>query len=112
MQVASLTALSNDFSYDVALQYLLENYLKAGDLLVAFSVSGNSLNIVNSVKYADNLGIEVFTFSGFDGGEVNKLSRDQGINIPTPEGEYGIVENIHLMMCHYLIDSLNETFMQ
>ena len=49
---------------------------------------------------------------GFGGGEVHKISDDSGINIPTPKGEYGIVENIHLMMCHYLIDSLNETLKQ
>ena len=108
MQVASMTALSNDYSYEAASEYLLENYLRPGDLLVGFSVSGNSLNLVNAIERATKSEIEVFTFSGSDGGVLKDIFNNQSIHVPSPKGEYGIVENIHLMMCHYLIDSLME----
>ena len=108
MQVASMTALSNDYSYDTASEDLLENYLRSGDLLIGFSVSGNSTNIVNAIKSSTKSEVEVFTFTGFDGGAVQDILSNHSIHIPSPHGEYGIIENIHLMMCHYLIDSLIE----
>jgi phosphoheptose isomerase len=108
-QVATHTALANDYSYEDAFSKQLENLVKPNDVLVIFSVSGNSQNVISAIRTALNLNIDVVAFYGFDGGGVDKILGIKKIFTPNQVGEYGIIENIHLLICHYLIDALNET---
>ena len=108
-QVATNTALANDYSYEDAFSKQLENLVKPKDLLVAFTVSGKSQNVMNAINTALDSKISVVAFYGFNGGEVDKVPGVAKIYTPSPLGNYGVIENIHLLMCHYLIDALNET---
>lgn len=96
---ALTTAVSNDTSYEDLFKVLLERKAKTKDLLITISASGNSKNIINAVKYAKNSGIDTFSLLGFDGGETKTIS-DQSILIKTNLGEFGVVEDIHLSICH------------
>ncbi len=96
-----LTALSNDYSYNDIFKMQLDNLSSDGDVLVCISASGNSENIIRAVRFAREKQILVVGISAFDGGELLKLS-DCSIHVCTDKGEYGISEDVHMMIDHVL----------
>ena len=96
-----LTALANDYSYDDVFKLQLVNLAKKGDVLVCISASGNSKNIILAVKYAKTLKMKVVGISAFDGGQLAKSS-DCSIRVKTDIGDYGVSEDIHMMLDHIL----------
>lgn len=96
-----LTAWANDIGYDMVFAGPLKNYLLDSDLLIAISSSGNSQNIIKAVELAVENKIPVVGLSGFDGGRLNILA-DAKILIPTPIGEYELVEGVHAIILHLL----------
>ncbi len=97
--MAVITALANDEGYDEIFKKQLEVVMEDGDLVVAISASGNSPNIINAVEYAHKRGNRVIGLSGFDGGQLMQMS-DIAVNIPTHKGEYGPVEDFHMILDH------------
>jgi len=78
---------------------LLQKKAKPGDLLLLFSVSGNSKNILAAIEGARQIGVQTFSVLGYDGGQA-KARSDQSLIVRTRNGEFGIVEDIHLSICH------------
>jgi D-sedoheptulose 7-phosphate isomerase len=109
-QIGLNTALSNDIGYSDALSTQLKNFPSKKHLLVCFSASGNSENILRAAEIARQNGQEVWAFVGFDGGEVLKSKKFKVIHFETNNSEYGKVENLHLIACHYVIDLLKFHF--
>lgn len=99
--VAILTALGNDEGYLKIFTKQLEMYLNPKDVVVAISASGNSPNIVDALEYAKKKGATIVGLSGFDGGKLRELS-DISIHVPTPKGEYGPVEDLHMIIDHLI----------
>jgi D-sedoheptulose 7-phosphate isomerase len=102
--------LSNDVSYEKALALQLENSFRKNDILIAFSASGSSINIIESIICAQNCSADVYSFTGFDGGKIQEINGINKIHINSKMGKYGEIENIHLMICHYIIDSICKKF--
>ena len=65
-----VTCLSNDFCYEDIFSIQLETYAEKGDILILFSGSGNSENIVRAAKYAKSIGLIIIGFLGRDGGKT------------------------------------------
>ena len=97
--VALMTAIANDISYDDVFSYQLNRYGKANDVLLAFSVSGTSKNIIKCTKIAKKKKIKIISFTGFNGGTLKKLSN---YNINFPSNNFGIVEDCHLTIMHFI----------
>lgn len=94
-----ITAIGNDYGYEQVFVKQLEACLGSGDLLVAISASGNSPNILKAVEYTkENSGITI-GLTGFDGGELKKIV-DHVIHVPTVKGDYGPVEDVHMILDH------------
>jgi D-sedoheptulose 7-phosphate isomerase len=98
---AVMTAISNDFGYDYLFVKQLEAVYREGDLLVAISASGNSQNLINAIEYVKNRKGTTIGLSGFDGGKLKKIA-DYGIHVQTDKGEYGPVEDIHMVLDHVI----------
>ena len=79
------------------------------DLLIAISSSGNSPNIVKAIERANDMGMTTIAFVGFDGGEVAKSGITQEILFASEPKLYGLIENMHLIACHHIIDELVAT---
>jgi D-sedoheptulose 7-phosphate isomerase len=93
-----LTALANDMGYENIFSKQLEYYrCGSGDVVLAISASGNSKNVVNGIRKARYLGALTIALTGFDGGEA-AIAAD--INIHVPSDNYGVVEDIHMMVLH------------
>jgi D-sedoheptulose 7-phosphate isomerase len=103
--VSWLTALANDEGYERVFAGQLENFIVPGDVLVVFSASGSSANLVEAVLTAGSLGAVTVGFVGFDGG-VLKPMVNECVWIETPKGAYGPVEDAHLVTCHLITTCL------
>jgi phosphoheptose isomerase len=101
-----ISAISNDISFDEIFSFQVEKLCKKNDILILFSVSGNSKNLIKAVKTASRKQIKTISFTGFNGGKLSKLS-DYNINFPM--ANYGIVEDCHVTMMHYLSQFLRNT---
>ena len=96
-----ITAISNDIGYkNIFLSQLKLNF-KKGDSLLLISASGNSENLIEAAKYVKKKNGKIISFLGFDGGKVKKLS-DICIHVKTKKGEYGPVEDCHLIFNHIM----------
>lgn len=98
---AVCTAIANDTGYENIFYYQLKDKLKEDDLIIAISCSGNSPNIIKAVKYAKELKVSILGMTGFDGGELQSLS-DINFHVDTKNGEYGLVEDMHMILNHII----------
>jgi D-sedoheptulose 7-phosphate isomerase len=99
--VSVITAIGNDNGYDNIFLYQLKTLYRPGDILVVISASGNSPNVVNAAQWVKQQGGTVLGLIGFDGGRLKRIC-DTVIHVKTPKGEYGPVEDIHLIIDHLL----------
>jgi len=100
-----LTCLANDFDYSLCFTEQLKNYGSAGDVLVVYSGSGNSPNVVNAARLAREMGMTVISFTGRDGGKLHALS-DVGCIAPSDCMEE--IEDIHMVWEHALVVCMRE----
>lgn len=97
-----LTCFANDYGYENMYAKAMEFYAKQGDILIAISSSGNSLNIIKSCEMAKKKKCSIFTFSGFS--PDNKLRKLGKLNFWVPAEEYGFVELTHIALLHGVLD--------
>jgi len=95
--ISLITAIANDISYDDIFSYQIARFGKPSDILLLFSVSGSSKNILKCAKEAKRKKIKIISFTGFDGGKIKKLSK---YNINFSTNNFGIVEDCHLSIMH------------
>jgi D-sedoheptulose 7-phosphate isomerase len=104
---ALLTCVANDYGYDQVYARPLKMLMREGDLLIAVSSSGNSVNILKAVEVARSGGVEVVAFSAFD--EGNRLNHvPTAISFHLPSHCYGHAEVGHEALVHAVIESLAE----
>jgi len=99
--LSTFTAYANDDGYDYVFSKQLENILNSGDIVVSISASGNSQNLINAINYAKTVGAKTISLLGFDGGKMKAIS-DISLVIETRKGEYGPVEDIHMVLDHLM----------
>jgi D-sedoheptulose 7-phosphate isomerase len=92
-----VTAWANDEDYDTVFAEQLKPWLRKGDVVIAISASGNSANVVEGVKIAQQMGACTIGFLGFDGGKVGKMV-DHPIIVRS--NNYGYIEDLHMMFGH------------
>jgi len=102
---SQLTAIGNDYGFEHIFERQLKKLSMPNDLLVTISASGNSQNILNCIVYAKSNSIKTISISGFDGGAAAKIS-DFSIITVTNIGDYGVAEDSHSIICHYLSSKL------
>jgi len=105
---AIVTCLANDFSYEDVFSIQLKTFAVKGDVLVVFSGSGNSPNIISALKTAREMGVDTIGFSGRDGGKMKDLC-DLLLIAPTDSMEQ--LEDMHLLYEHAMICSIREWLM-
>jgi D-sedoheptulose 7-phosphate isomerase len=99
--VAILTAIGNDFGYDEIFVKQLEVLMEPGDVVVVISASGNSTNVVKALEYANRKGNPTVALTGFSGGRIKELAT-LSVLVQTAKGEYGPVEDAHMVLDHLI----------
>jgi len=106
--LAMVTALGNDESYDTIFARQLEMYAEQRDLLIVISGSGNSKNICTALSMACRMDIPTLAILGFDGGRVLRSYHPTSV-IHVPSMHMGRSEDGHLVVSHILIYGLMES---
>ena len=101
--IETITAISNDLSYDQVFKYQAESLFEKNDLLIIISSSGNSKNIKEVLKFAKKKRVKVIGFSGFNGGYLKKNS---DISVHINAMNYGISEDAHHILMHIILQYL------
>ena len=107
--VSWLTALANDEGYERVFSGQLENFAGPGDVFLAISASGRSENLVEAVDLARRRDVVTVALVGFDGGAL-KQRADEYLWLPTEQGQYGLVETGHTVLCDILTTCLMKDF--
>ena len=96
-----LTAVANDYAYDVVYARLVKAKGKKGDVLMALSTSGNSRNIINAMEAARELGMKTIGLAGETGGEMKGLS-DILLNVPSKDTPR--IQEAHITLGHIICE--------
>jgi D-sedoheptulose 7-phosphate isomerase len=104
---AGIMAWGNDEGYDRIFVEQLKNLASPGDVLFAISGSGNSPNIIKAVEWANAHGMTTVGLTGFAGGKLKAMNHH---NLHAGIDDMGIVESLHLVYFHWIIDDLNRRF--
>ncbi|NOZ68344.1 MAG: SIS domain-containing protein [Deferribacteres bacterium] len=99
----SILAYANDLSYDRIFVEPLKNFLRAGDVVIGISGSGNSENVLLAVSYAKEMGALTIGLSGFDGG---RLAQIVDIPLVAAVSDMQKVEDVHMIVVHMLMQYL------
>lgn len=100
-----LTAVANDYSYDVVYSRLVKGLGRKGDVLVGLSTSGNSVNIINALEQAQQIGMITVGFTGATGGKM-KGCCDYLINVPSNDTPR--IQECHIMIGHIVCQLVEE----
>lgn len=98
---AVISCVSNDFGYEHVFTAQLEPVLRAGDVVVAMSVSGDSDNILRAIALANRRDATTVGLTGFAGGQLSRQC-DIHVHVPSDRGEYGPVEDVFQIIDHML----------
>ena len=102
-----LTAVANDYSYDVIYSRMIDGIGQKGDVLVGLSTSGNSVNIVKAFEAAKEKGMITVGFTGITGGKMKSVS-DYLINIPSTDTPR--IQESHIMVGHIICQLVEEKY--
>ena len=92
-----LTAIGNDYSFDTVYSRQVEAHGKPGDVLIAITTSGNSVNILRAAEAARSNGIKVIGLTGETGGKLKELC---DVCICVPSGSTPRVQEMHILIGH------------
>jgi D-sedoheptulose 7-phosphate isomerase len=101
--IGIITAYANDISYDQIYSGQLRSLMNEDDLLIVISGSGNSKNVVEAVKYANEIKAKSFGILGYDGGNLKKMV-DHHVLVPSFDMQ--LCEDFHLIIGHMIMKSL------
>src|ERR1039457_5367360 len=95
----TIMAYSNDVGYECIFVEQLKNFARPGDVVMAFSGSGNSPTVVRALEYGNSIGCRTIALTGRDGGQLGPLAQ---LHIQVSHPHMGQIEDAHMMVCHMI----------
>ncbi len=102
-----LTAVANDYGYDVVYSRMIDGIGETGDVLIGLSTSGNSGNIIKAFEVAKDKGIITVAFTGITGGQMKAIS-DYLINVPSADTPR--IQESHITIGHIICQLVEEKY--
>jgi D-sedoheptulose 7-phosphate isomerase len=106
LDTSTMTACGNDFSFDELFARALESIGKPGDCLLGITTSGNSQNVINAMKLANDMKIKNFGFLGSGGGEALELCEEVFL---VPSNVTGRIQECHITAGHALMEYIEDS---
>ncbi|KPK56061.1 MAG: phosphoheptose isomerase [Thiotrichales bacterium SG8_50] len=104
---SALTSIANDYSFDEVFAKQIRGLGRNGDVLVAYSTSGNSANIVRSIHAAHEQGMRVVALTGRDGGTAASHLHADDVELRVPAHSTARIQEVHLLITHCLCAELD-----
>ena len=105
---STITSIANDYTYDDIFAKQIRALGNKGDVLLAISTSGNSVNVVNAIKDAHNRGMHVVAMTGKDGGAMAPLLENSDAEIRITAKKTARIQETHLLVIHCLCDAIDQ----
>ncbi len=102
-----LTAIANDYSFDVIFSKQVRALGTPGDVLLAISTSGNSANVLAAVQAAHEREMTVIAMTGRGGGKMAQALRETDVHICVPHERTARIQEVHLLTLHCLCDGVD-----
>ncbi len=100
-----ITALANDFGYDIIFARQIEALAKKNDVALAISTSGKAKNVALGLKQAKKMGLYTVSLTGCDGGDVAKLS---DLSLIVPSSITARIQESHILVGHIICELIEE----
>ena len=105
---STITSIANDYHFDEVFAKQIRALGQAGDILLVYSTSGNSGNIVSAVKTAHDKEMFVIALTGKDGGALASILNESDIEIRVPSDSTARIQEVHLLITHCLCDLIDQ----
>ncbi len=103
----TLTSIANDSTYEQVFARQVQALGRAGDMLLAFSTSGRSPNVIAAIEAAHDRGMRVIALTGRDGGAVAGILDTDDLEIRVPSDSTARIQEVHLVVIHCLCDLID-----
>ena len=104
---SALTSIANDYSYEQVFEKQLRALGRKGDLLLAISTSGNSVNVVAAMRAARELGLRIVALTGNGGGKMAAEIAAEDVHVCVPHKRTMRIQEVHLLVLHCLCDGID-----
>lgn len=105
--IATMTSIANDYHYGDVFSKQVRALGLPGDVLLAFTTSGNSTNIINAIRAAHDKSMRVIALTGHDGGKIPDYLSEQDIEVRVPAFDTARIQETHLLIIHCLCDIID-----
>jgi len=105
VDTSAITAIGNDYGFDSIFSRQLEGLGRCGDIVIAFTTSGYSKNIVDLLKRSRDMGVHTICFTGENAGEVGQYS---DILIQVQSSKTWFIQESHGVMGHFICANIEE----
>jgi len=105
--IGTITAIGNDYNFNDIFSKQIKALGQAGDILLAFSTSGNSQNVIEAIRTALAKDMLIITCTGKDGGEMAGLMGENDVEIRVPSNSTARIQEVHLVIIHSLCDLID-----
>ena len=102
-----LTAVANDYSFDVIFAKQVQALGAPGDVLLAITTSANSANVVAAVEAARAKDMTVIALTGHKGGKLREMLQETDVMICVPHERTARIQEVHLLVLHCLCDAVD-----
>jgi len=106
-----LTAIANDYAFDQVFAKQVRAIGRKGDVLLAFSTSGNSANVIAAIDAAREREMHVVALTGRGGGRIGELLGEGDVHVCVPHERTAYVQEVHLAVLHCLCDAIDRTLL-
>lgn len=103
-----LTSIANDYDYNQIFSKQVLGLGRAGDVLLAISTSGNSVNVVAAIEAAHVRKMRVVALTGRDGGKMGAMLKADDIHICVPDKVTARIQEVHLLSLHCICDGIDQ----
>lgn len=104
---STITSIANDYHFDEVFAKQLRALGQPGDILLVYSTSGNSDNIINAVKTAHDKELIVIALTGKDGGSLAAILSETDVEIRVPSNSTARIQEVHLLITHCFCDLID-----
>lgn len=109
---STITSIANDYHFNEIFSKQIKALGQAGDVLLAFSTSGRSKNIIEAIIAAHHRNMMVIAFTGRDGGDIPPLLNAMDIEIRIPSESTARIQEVHGIVIHCLCDIIDKQLFQ
>ncbi len=102
-----ITAIANDYDFNVIFAKQVRALGGAGDVLLAMSTSGNSANVLAAIEAAHEREMTVVALTGRGGGKIANVLRETDVHICVPHERTARIQEVHLLVIHCICDGVD-----